>query len=136
MPFVVIGISLSYLLIKQENKSYPIPSAIFVGSILGTSLYFCTLQLNRIYSENYALTVPIKMTLIEVYRGSQIWHLDTKYTQDIGLNEIYVHQHWQGYSTHAEQGKTYNILVKKGLFNDYFVDVNSFSNINANATLE
>lgn len=136
IPMILMSISFSYVLIKRENKHYALLSSIFAGAFLGCCLYFLGLQTNRIYSEYHAQTISIPMTLTAIDDQSQVWTLEENLAKNIGLNEMYIHKNWQGYNTHAEQGKTYTIQIKKGLFNDYFVNQDSFLSISANTTIE
>lgn len=129
IPFIILAIALSYELIKRENKHHAFVSSILVGIFLGASLYFLTLQLNRSYSELHANTMIEQLTFSRTVNNAQVWSLPETLRRETGLNEIYIHQSWQGYNTQAKLGKTYDIEIRKGLFNDYFVDDNSFKNV-------
>ena len=126
IPLTLMSIALCYFIIKREKKNYPFISAVLVGLIWGGALYLTSLQINRLYSEHHAKSIIVPMTLSSHDGRSQIWTLDKKWQTEIGLNEIYIHQNWQGYNTNAKQGQTSSIKVKQGLFKDYFLTIDSF----------
>ncbi len=126
IPFIIVSILLSWLIIRIEGKKYPFFSALLSGCLLGPCLYFGALQLNRIYSEHNAAIVKTQMYLNSVDQHSQQWSLSPELAETSGLNDIYVHKDWQWYRSDLKTGQKYTIQLKQGYFQDYFIDQDSF----------
>lgn len=130
IPLIIISAVAGYYFIRAEGKAYPLASACYISFLLGASAYFFVLQANRVYSEHSANDLTTPMTLLEITQHSQVWQLSPDLQKSTGLTEIYVHKTWQGYNSELEQGKSYNINIKKGMFKDYFLYNESFLDIN------
>lgn len=124
--FMLLALLIIYPFIKAEKKKYPLISATICSFVLGCSLYFLALQCNRLYSEHTSSQQVIHMTFEQMDHRSQVWRLDPILAQKFKLPYIYIHQDWQGYNADLKQGKHYEVTIRQGLFNDYFVDIDSF----------
>lgn len=124
--FMIFSLLVTYPLIKTEKKKYPLISATICSLVLGCSVYFFALQCNRLYSERRNTEQIISMTFEQMDRRSQVWRLEPTFAQKFKLPYIYIHQDWQGFDASLKQGQQYEIIVRQGLFNDYFVDTESF----------
>ena len=127
IPCFIFAIGLSFSLIRQEAKSYPFATSILVGLVLGSSLSFLALQINRFYSESApqkAWTAQVK--LLEQNENYQAWQLPKELIDKTGLTEIYIAKKWQNTHTHFELNHSYPITIHQGLFQDYWLSPHEF----------
>jgi len=127
IPCFMFAIGLSFFLIRQEAKSYPFATSILVGLVLGPSLYFLALQINRFYSESVPQkTWTVELKLIEQKERYQTWQLPKELIDKTGLTEIYIAKKWQNTHTHVELNQSYPITIHQGLFQDYWLTPHDF----------
>lgn len=127
IPCFMFAIGLSFFLIRQEAKSYPFATSILVGLVLGSSLYFLALQINRFYSESVPQkTWTVELKLIEQKEHYQTWQLPKELIDKTGLTEIYIAKKWQNTHAHVELNESYPITIHQGLFQDYWLTPHDF----------
>lgn len=127
IPYFMFAMGLSFSLIRQEAKSYPLVTSILVGLVLGLSLYFLALQINRFYSESAPQkTWTAELKLIEQNENYQAWQLPKELIDKTGLTEIYIAKKWQNTHTHFELNHSYPITIHQGLFQDYWLTLHDF----------
>jgi hypothetical protein len=125
--FIILGIIISYIIIKQEKKKFALLTSCISGAFLGCCLYFSALQINRLYSEvNHSISV-IELKLTDIKHGTQYWSDESQ--SPISNEIIYINDSWDGYNNQLTVGQKYNISIHSGMFNDLFFNKDSFKQI-------
>lgn len=131
IPLIIVMTLLAYPFIRAENKKYPYIGTICSGIFLGAALYFVSLQLNRWYSESHHSTLNSTLTLESLENNVQIWRLPPNLAENVGTDKIYVSDRISGFNNKLQPQQNYNIEIKQGFFQDYFIDSASLKNIRA-----
>lgn len=129
IPCILIALIMSYPYIRHEGKAYPALVAGMCSLLFGSALYFTSLQLNRSFSETHYQTLETIMRLESYDRAVQVWAFKPDMATQLGIPKLYLSDRIKGYNPKLEAGKDYQITLKKGAFNDYFLDESSLTNI-------
>ena len=128
IPCILIALILSYPYIHNEGKALPALVAGMCSLLLGSALYFTSLQLNRSFSETHYQTLETIMRLESYDQAVQVWAFKPDMATQLGIPKLYLSDRIKGYNPKLEAGKDYQITLKKGAFNDYFLDESSLNN--------
>lgn len=129
IPCLLIAFILTYPYIRNEAKAYPVVVAGVCSLILGAALYFSSLQVNRSFSEIHHQSLTATMQLQSYDREVQVWAFQPDMAAQLGIPHLYLSDRIKGYNPKLEAGKDYQITLKKGMLNDYFLDESSLNNI-------
>lgn len=136
VPCILAAIGVSYLYIRAEQKAYPTIAALVSGTILGAALYFSGLQINRWYSEQHHQEHVTTLFLERYDQELQAWKLPPDLAQKLDIEHLYFSPKMDGYDPSLKAQAHYTMLIKQGLFNDYFVDLASMQSIQPVKTVE
>jgi hypothetical protein len=127
VPCIVIGVGLCYPFIQAEQKKMSILISLISGVFLGAALYFSALQLNRFYSEHATdQHLAANIELVEIKNQVQQWQLTPQIAEELGIPSLYFSKFTPGFNPNYTVHQKIEIQIRRGYFDDYFVDTDSF----------